>query len=86
MTESATPAESSPEKMWTDSTLARDTRTSAENAPIFRCFPAAGLTGRNAEDCYTFEGFASSDHDIHTAYYYLYKRKRLVLKEETTWS
>ena len=37
-------------------------------------------------DCYTFETFASYSDEIHTAYYYHYKRTRAGLKEETKWS
>lgn len=44
------------------------------------------LTSCAEEDCYTFEGFASIPDEIHTNYYYHYKRKRHGLKEETKWS
>jgi hypothetical protein len=43
-------------------------------------------TGRNDEDCYTFEAFASVPDVIHTPCYYYDKKLRLGLKEETTWS
>ena len=86
MTESAMPAESSMEKMWTLSTPGRDTPATAENGPVFLRFPATGLTGSHGEDCYTFEGFAPSSHDIRSNYYCFYKRIRLGLKEEATWS
>jgi hypothetical protein len=58
----------------------------AENAAILLTFSDARLTGRDGEDCYTFEGFASSRTEIHTNYYYHYKRRILGLKEETKWS
>lgn len=58
----------------------------AENGPILRNFLRRELTSRHDEDCYTFEGFAPSPDVIRSDYYYHYKRNRLVLKEETTWS
>jgi hypothetical protein len=58
----------------------------AENARFLRCFSAAALTSCFDEDCYTFEGFAPIPDEIHTTYYYHYKRKRNGLKEETKWS
>lgn len=64
----------------------RRTPKTAENAAILRTFYDAHPTGPNDVDCYTFERFAPTPGDIHTDYYYLYKRKRFVLKEETTWS
>jgi hypothetical protein len=72
MTKSAMPAESSTEKMWTLSTRSQHARSTAENGPFFRGFPAAGLTGVRGEDCYTFEEFAASTADIRSNYYYLY--------------
>lgn len=58
----------------------------AENAAILRTFSGARPTGSNREDCYTFEGFASSPAEIHTTYYYHYEKPILGLKEETKWS
>jgi hypothetical protein len=58
----------------------------AENHGKLRCFSADELTGRNDEDCYTFEHFAAGAVVIRSAYYYHYKRERFGLKEETTWS
>ena len=67
-------------------TETRRTLETAENSAILRTFYGAHPTGPNDVDCYTFERFAPIPGDIHTYYYYLYKRKRFVLKEETTWS
>lgn len=53
-----------------------------ENGPILRSFPAVRLTVPNSEDCYTFEGLASTPDVIHTTYYYHYKRITFGLKEE----
>ena len=58
----------------------------AENTAVLRTFYGPRPTGANGENCYTFEGFAPSPLDIHTHYYYHYKRPILGLKEETTWS
>lgn len=58
----------------------------AENGLILRTFSAPHPTGSNGVDCYTFERFASSPDEFRTTYYYLYKRKRIGLKEETKWS
>ncbi len=46
----------------------------AENTAILRTFSGAHPTGRNDEDCYTFERFAATPVEIHTYYYYHYKR------------
>jgi len=68
------------------STENRKTPETAENTGFLRSFLPVRLTGSKREDCYTFERVASTPGDIHTYYYYHYKRKRFVLKEETTWS
>jgi hypothetical protein len=67
----------------TENAMAPET---AENTEVLRIFSGVRPTGRNGEDCYTFERFAPVPGEIHTYYYCLYKRKRVVLKEETTWS
>jgi hypothetical protein len=72
--------------VWTKSTASRATIEPAEKRPILRSFLLSDPAGRHDEDCYTFERFASSPHDIRTTYYYHYKEKILGLKEETTWS
>jgi len=72
--------------MWMKNAENRKTLGTAENAAILLTFSGARLTGRNVEDCYTFEGFAPSRSEIHTYYYYHYKRRILGLKEETKWS
>jgi hypothetical protein len=79
-------AERSPEKMWSDFALLRRTPQPAEKRPFLLRFSASRLTGRDGEDCYTFEHFAPSPGVIRSNYYYHYKRRRFVLKEETTWS
>ena len=58
----------------------------AENGPISLSFLPSGLTGPKGQHCYTFERFASSPDEFRTTYYYHYKRLRVGLKEETTWS
>jgi hypothetical protein len=58
----------------------------AENGGFLRGFSSDALTSSAKEDCYTFEDFASISDEIRTNYYYHYKRKRIGLKEETTWS
>lgn len=83
---STAPAESTAEIVWSDLALLRRAAKPAENGPILLCFSAFRCTVRNGEDCYTFEHFASDPDVIHTTYYYHYKRIRLGLKEETTWS
>ena len=72
--------------MWMNLAHDRESFGAAENAPISRSFQPLRSTGRKGEDCYTFEGFAPNPDVIRTTYYYHYKRKRLGLKEETTWS
>ncbi len=83
---SAQPAESLDEIMWTKMTIGRPTLETAENGLFSRSFLVAELTGAKRQDCYTFEHFASSPDEIRNTYYYHYKRKRIGLKEETTWS
>lgn len=79
---SAAPAESRDEKVWRIFGVSEETAPTVENGPILRSFPTSGLTGSNSEDCYTFEGLASTPDVIHTAYYYHYKRTTFGLKEE----
>jgi hypothetical protein len=74
------------QKVWSKTTDRRTGLRTAENGLISHSFMGPGLTVRNGEDCYTFEGFAPSPDVIRTAYYYYYKRTILGLKEETTWS
>jgi hypothetical protein len=83
---SAVPAETSPEIMWMNLPDSPNDPDAAENGAILRWFYGPQLTGRKAEDCYTFEQFAASPAVIHTTCYYHYKRISLGLKEETTWS
>jgi hypothetical protein len=83
---STEPAESPIEIVWSDFAFLRNPSGPAENGPILPLFSIWQLTGPKDEDCYTFEHFASSPDVIHTYYYYHYKRIRIVLKEETTWS
>lgn len=58
----------------------------AEKNAISRSFVGLQSTGREREDCYTFEHFASRSDVIRTTYYYHYKKSILVLKEEGPWS
>jgi len=58
----------------------------AENSAILRSFLGPEPTGRNVQDCYTFERFASNREDIRTAYYYHHEKHILGLKEKTKWS
>jgi hypothetical protein len=83
---SATLAERSTQNLREKKGVSRTFFRNAENDPILRNFLRRELTSRHDEDCYTFEGFAPSPDVIRSAYYYHYKRNRLVLKEETTWS
>jgi hypothetical protein len=83
---SAPPAQTPTHNLWMDfADIAARART-AENGPISLSFLPFRLTGRKGEDCYTFERFASSPDEFRTTYYYHYKRLRVGLKEETTWS
>lgn len=79
---SAVPAESRDEKVWMIFRATRRSVRTVENGAILRSFPAARLTVSNDEDCYTFEGLASTPDVIHTTYYYHYKRITFGLKEE----
>jgi hypothetical protein len=80
-------AERSNEKVWRIRTVDSTPFGSAENRRVLRSFSGVRLTVPNGEDCYTFEGFASIPDEIHTAYYYHYKRTILGLKEEgSPWS
>ena len=72
--------------MWTLFASPRNRRRSAENGPILHSFSRLELTGRHADDCYTFEYVASDFVEIHNPYYYHYKRSRFSLKEEGKWS
>jgi hypothetical protein len=72
--------------MWMKSTGSRPPGATAENGPILHWFYGTRLTGRNSEDCYTLEEFASISDVIHTTCYYYYKRLSLSLKEVTEWS
>jgi hypothetical protein len=80
------PAESPAHIVWMDFADSGTRSEIAENGPILRSFLPVRCTGSNGEDCYTFERFAPIPGEIHTYYYYHYKRKRFGLKEETTWS
>jgi len=64
----------------------RNASSPAENAAISLSFHPLRSTGRKGEDCYTFEYFAPAAAVLRSDYYYLYKRNRVVLKEETKWS
>ena len=55
-------------------TESRKALETAENSGILRTFYGAHPTGPNGVDCYTFERFAPTSGDIHTYYYYLYKK------------
>jgi hypothetical protein len=83
---SAGAAESPAQFMWTLFVPRCKSAPTAENGPISLSFLPSGLTGAKGQHCYTFERFASSPDEIHTYYYYHYKRIRVVLKEETRWS
>jgi hypothetical protein len=83
---SAGPAETPAHIMWTEIADSRTARRTAENGPVSLSFLPFRLTGRKGEDCYTFERVASSPDEFRTNYYYHYKRTRVGLKEETTWS
>ncbi|HEX8255963.1 MAG TPA: hypothetical protein VF846_22680 [Thermoanaerobaculia bacterium] len=83
---STDPAESPEQIVWSDFADFANPLESAENGLILRSFLPSELTGSKVEDCYTFERFASSPDEFRTAYYYHYKRIRIGLKEETTWS
>lgn len=72
--------------MWMKSTGVANRLATAENGPILRWFYGPRLTGRNSEDCYTLEHFASISDVIHTTCYYYYKRLSLSLEEVTEWS
>jgi hypothetical protein len=78
--------ESIVENVWMKNADARVSVEHAENGPILRSFLWFETTGRQSEDCYTFERFASNREDIRTTYYYHHKKHILGLKEETTWS
>ena len=79
---SAAPAERRDEKVWMLFEASSQGVAIAENGAILRSFPALRLTGSNSEDCYTFEGLASTPGVIHTTCYYHYKRITFGLKEE----
>lgn len=83
---SAAAVETRHEMMWMNLDDLRDGAPTAENGAILLRFSGPSLTGSNQEDCYTLEGFASTPDEIHTAYYYHYKRNRFDLKEVTRWS
>ena len=68
------------------STGMRNAPRPAENGSISLSFHPSRSTGRNAEDCYTFEHFAAPLAVIRTTYYYHYKKPSSGLKEETKWS
>ena len=72
--------------MWTKNALRTKPRPPAESTGKRRRFSAPKPAASRKRDCYTFETFASYSDEIHTDYYYLYKRIRNGLKEETTWS
>lgn len=74
------------EKVWSDFSIRRQTLATVENGPVLLSFSAPRLTVPNDEDCYTFEGLASTPDVIHTTYYYHYKRITFGLKEEARWS
>ena len=72
--------------MWMKIAIRIGTPGTAENGLFSRSFSVPRLTVRKGQDCYTFEGFASSPDEIRKTYYYYYKRNRFCLKEETKWS
>ncbi len=72
--------------MWMKNARDRESPGAAENGPISRSFQPLRSTGRNGEDCYTFEHFARNDAVLRSTYYYHYKRSSLGLKEEGKWS
>ena len=72
--------------MWMNLTRDRRALAAAENAAISRSFHPLRSTGREREDCYTFEHFASGAAVLRNTYYYHYKRSSLGLKEEAQWS
>jgi len=55
-------------------TESRKAPETAENGPILLTFSGRHPTGPNDVDCYTFERFAPIPDEIHTYYYYRYKR------------
>ena len=83
---STPPAQTPAHIVWMKTADLRNRRRAAENGPISRSFLPLRLTGPEGQHCYTFERFASSPDEFRTTYYYHYKRIRLGLKEETTWS
>jgi hypothetical protein len=85
-TPSTDPAESTTHNMWMDFAIWPAVAPTAENAWFSHSFLYPETAGRNGEDCYTFEGFASSPVEIRSAYYYHYKRNTFGLKEEMKWS
>jgi len=84
--ESAAPAESTPQNVWMNFGPRCTNSETAENGLFSLSFSSGRPTVRKGEDCYTFEGVASSPDEIRTDYYYHYKRNTLGLKEEATWS
>ena len=83
---SATPAESPDENVWMNLARDRNARDAAENRRDSRSFHVFRSTGRENEDCYTFEHFARCPAVLRSTYYYHYKRTSSGLKEETKWS
>lgn len=83
---SAGPAESTTEKVWRISPSAAQPLAAVENQRVLRDLSHSRLTVREREDCYTFEHFAPISGLIRSDYYYLYKRIKICLKEETKWS
>lgn len=79
---SAVPVERPDEKVWMIFDASSPCVATVENGLILRSFPTLRLTVPNSEDCYTFEGLASTPDVIHTTYYYHYKRTTFGLKEE----
>ena len=83
---SARSAESPIEKVWTKNASVCESTETVETGGKLEPFSAGRLTTFAECDWYTFETFASESDEIHTDYYYHYKRKRLVLKEKHPWS
>jgi hypothetical protein len=83
---SARVAESIIEKMWSDFASERESLRTAENGDFLLRFSGLRLTVRKGQHCYTFQRVAPIPGEIRTNYYYHYKKTRLGLKEEATWS
>ena len=71
---STPPAQTPAHILWTKNADLRNPVRPAENGPISLSFLPFRLTGPKGQHCYTFERFAAPPVEIHTYYYYHYKR------------